>query len=198
MLGDSIVNDASRSAWDLVLQERNPGCRIEKVTSVRGSTGCWWYREDGRVKTFVLEHEPGLVIIGGISERDDIDSIREVVRQVREGRPRVEFLLMTGAFGTVDPMHEKQWRESIADDGKDYRGRLRALAAELDAGFLDMTAAWGRYVRRSGKGLDFFKRDPIHANARGEQILGRVLVRFLGPEAREGDGGAGSLGDLRE
>ena len=42
----------------------------------------------------------------------------------------------------------------------------------MGAAFLDMEAAWGRYIRQSGKDLDWFKRDPIHANERGEQILG--------------------------
>ena len=41
MLGDRIVNDTSRSTWELVLEKRHPACTIEKVTSVPGSTGCW-------------------------------------------------------------------------------------------------------------------------------------------------------------
>ena len=79
MLGDSIVNDTSRSCWNLLLERDFPNCRIEKITSVRGSTGCWWYKEPGRVQKFVLDHKPNLVIIGGISQRGDIDSIREVI-----------------------------------------------------------------------------------------------------------------------
>ncbi len=43
MLGDSIVNDTSRSCWNLLLEKSFPACNVEKVTSVRGSTGCWWY-----------------------------------------------------------------------------------------------------------------------------------------------------------
>ena len=41
MLGDSIINDTSRSCWNLAIEKRFPACRIVKVTSVRGSTGCW-------------------------------------------------------------------------------------------------------------------------------------------------------------
>ena len=102
MLGDSIVNDTSRSGWDYVVGRRHPRCTIEKVTSVRGSTGCWWYKEPGRVQKFVLEHKPDLVIIGGISHRDDVESIGEVIRQIRE-TAQPDILLMTGAFGSVDP-----------------------------------------------------------------------------------------------
>jgi hypothetical protein len=44
-----------------------------------------------------------------------------------------------------------------------------------------MTAWWGRTIRESGKDLDRFKRDPIHANIRGEQILGHILAAHLAP-----------------
>jgi hypothetical protein len=42
-----------------------------------------------------------------------------------------------------------------------------------------MEAAWAGYIRKSGKDLDSFKRDPIHANERGEQILGRILESYF-------------------
>ncbi len=179
MLGDSIVNDTSRSAWDLVLMQRYPNCRIEKVTSVRGSTGCWWYQGPGRVQKFVLDHDPDLVVISGISQRDDLASIREVIGQIR-AQASPDILLMTGAFGNVDPYDQWQWRRVIDPDCySDYRKGLEGLAGELNAAFLDMEAHWAIYVRNSGKELDWFKRDPIHANERGEQILGRILANYL-------------------
>jgi hypothetical protein len=184
MLGDSIIVDTSRSGWDLLTARRYPHCRIEKVTSVRGSTGCWWYKENNRVKPFVLDHHPDLLMIGGISQREDIVSIREVIRQVRAGGCTADILLMTGAFGEVDPRVDSQWRPEIDPAGKDYRAQLRKLAEETDSAFLDMSAAWGRYIRDSGKDLSWFKRDVVHANQRGEQILGRVLDRYLAPESR--------------
>ena len=179
MLGDSIVNDTSRSAWDLLTQRRYPRCRIEKVTSVRGSTGCWWYKENERVRTFVLDYAPDLVIIGGISHRGDVDSIREVVRQIRAAGCPADILLMTGAFGSVDPRDDRQWQERIDPAGDDDRARLCRVASEIHCAFLDMSAAWGRYIRESGKELDWFKRDAIHANDRGEQILGRILDQYF-------------------
>jgi len=180
MLGDSIVNDTSRSRWEDLLAKRYPKLKIVKVTCVRGSTGCWWYKEPGRVQRYVLDHRPDLLIIGGISQRGDVDSIRDVVRQVR-GRPPCDALLMTGAFGETDPRDDERWRFEVDPKGTDYRARLGRLAAELKAGFLDMQAHWGKYVRESGKDLAWFKRDPIHANERGEQILGRILVEHLSP-----------------
>ena len=180
MLGDSIVNDTSRSGWEIVLGHQYPGLKITKITCVRGSTGCWWYKEPGRVKRYVLDHRPDLLVVGGISQRDDVDSIRDVIEQVRRGPP-CDVLLMTGAFGTVDPRDDRQWTFDVDPRGNDYRARLRRLADETNCGFLDMTAHWGRYVRESGKQLDWFKRDPVHANERGEQILGRILAAHLAP-----------------
>ena len=181
MLGDSIVNDTSRSRWDDVLQRQYPKVRITKVTVVRGGTGCWWYREPGRVERYVLAHKPDLLIIGGISQRDDVDSIREVIGQVRKQLPECDVLLMTGAFGPTDPRDDKQWRFDIDPKSTEYRARLKRLSDDLHAGFLDMTAAWGKYIRDSGKDLAWFKRDPIHANERGEQVIGHLLAAHLAP-----------------
>ena len=183
MLGDSIITDTSHSAWDLLTQRRYPACAIDKVTSVRGSTGCWWYKDNNRVKSLVLDFNPDLVIIGGISQRGDTDSIREVIRQVRDGGCSADILLMTGAFGEVDPRDDQQWQEQIDPTGKDYRARLQRLAAETGCAFLDMSAAWGRYIRDQPKELDWFKRDKVHSNERGQQILGRILDRYLTLEA---------------
>ena len=181
MLGDSIINDTSRSAWDLVLQRRYPACRIEKVTSVRGSTGCWWYKEPTRVQKFVLDHKPDLVIIGGISQRDDIESIAEVIRQIRaDANP--DILLTTGVFGRVNPNDDKQWqRISNPAHHSKYRKALEELAQQTGAAFLDMELPWAEYIRESDKNLDWFKRDVVHANERGEQILGRILAQYLSP-----------------
>ena len=180
MLGDSIVNDTARSQWHLLLARSYPRCKITRFTAVRGSTGCWWYKDNDRVKLYVLEQKPDLVIIGGISQRDDIEAIREVIRQIRAGS-RAEVLLMSGAFGRFDPLNDKQWRYDIDPTGNDYRARLQRLAKDLRVEFLDMRAPWGRYIRRSGKKQEWFKRDPVHANPRGEQVEGRILYRYLAP-----------------
>lgn len=179
MLGDSIVNDTSRSCWNLLVEKRYPECKIEKITSVRGSTGCWWYKEPGRVKKFVLDHKPSLVMIGGISHRGDINAIRDVIRQIKADSD-ADIMLMTGAFGNVDPRKDEQWqRISNPEHFTEYRKGLEQLARHTGAAFLDMEAAWAGYIRKSDKDLDWFKRDPIHANERGEQILGRILNSYF-------------------
>lgn len=183
MLGDSIVNDTSRSHWDGLLQSFYPNCKITKITCVRGGTGCWWYKEPGRVKRYVLDYKPHLLIIGGISHNNDTDSIRDVIMQVR-AEIDCDILLVTGAFGTVEPRDDEQWYFEINPTKNDYRSKLEQLASEMKAGFLDMTAHWGKYIRESGKELDWFKRDPVHANERGEQILGRILAAHFAPDSR--------------
>lgn len=183
MLGDSIVNDTSRSAWNLLLARACPTCRIMKFTSVRGSTGCWWYQDNNRVERYVLEQEPDLVIIGGISQHDDIKAIGAVIDQIRKGGD-AEILLLSGAFGRVDPTNDQQWQEVQNPASDSYRQQLQRLATEKKSEYLDMRAAWADYIRQSDKPLDWFKRDVVHANERGEQVIGRILFRYLTPESR--------------
>jgi lysophospholipase L1-like esterase len=181
MLGDSIVNDTSSSRWELLAGRLYPKCAIKKVVSVRGSTGCWWYKEAGRVQDYVLAHKPDLLMIGGISQRDDVDSIRSVIEQVRAASPETEYLLMTGAFGSVDPVADAAFAESVSPDGSTYRSKLMKLAGEQKAAFIDVTGIWGKYIRECGKPRLWFMRDPVHANERGFQVLGRILERWLAP-----------------
>ena len=182
MLGDSIINDTARSSWPLLLEKSYPKCDIRLVTSVRGGTGCWHYKAAGRVQPYVLDHAPDLVIIGGISQRGDIDSIREVIRQVRAAS-KADIMLMTGPFGTVDPTDDKQWVTITNPPPNSYRAKLKALAAKQKTAFLDIQLAWGQYVRASGKQTVWFKRDVVHASARGEQVLGHLVARYLAPPA---------------
>ena len=159
-----------------------PKCKVEKIRSVRGSTGCWYYKEDNHVKEYVLDHKPDLLMIGGISQRKDVESIREVIHQVRAAQPRVEVLVMTGAFGATDPRTDPAWTYDVDPKGEGYRGKLMRMAAEEKVEFLDMRGPWGRYIRECGKPLGWFKRDVVHANGRGFQVLGRILEKYFTPK----------------
>jgi hypothetical protein len=181
LLGDSIVNDTARSDWTFDLDELHPDSTIVKTTVVRGSTGCWWYREPGRVERYVLAFQPDLVLIGGISQREDIDAIRDVVGQIKS-KIDCDVLLMTGPFGRVDPTDEETWKRIAEPADDSYAKKLAALAKEEKLGFLDLQRHWSEAVRASGKPVADFKRDEVHANALGEQILGQILIRHLGPE----------------
>ena len=180
MLGDSIVNDTSSSCWELLLGRMYPRCTITKITSVRGSTGCWWYKEENRVLNYVVTYKPDLLIIGGISNHDDTESIRDVITQVRASI-NPEIMLMTGPFGTYDPTTDPNWSDTVTPNGHGYRSRLMKLAQEEDAEFLDMTGVWGKYLRECGKPRLWCMRDSVHANDRGFQILGRILEAYFRP-----------------
>ena len=59
----------------------------------------------------------------------------------------------------------------------------KALADEFQAEYLDLQQVWGDYIRATGKPLEFFKRDPMHANARGEAVLASILEQYFLPHA---------------
>ena len=121
-------------------------------------------------------------MIGGISQRDDIESIRSVIHQVRAKKPDTEFLLMTGPFGNYDPRKDEHWRDTINPESDTYEARLMKLAAEEKCEFFDMRGAWGAYIRDSRWAMGAFKRDRVHANDRGKQILGRLLEAYFSPK----------------
>lgn len=180
MLGDSIVNDTHRSDWSDLLQAHYPDSEITVVAVVRGSTGCWWYKDEERVKQYVIPLKPDLLIVGGISHKNDVDSIRDVIRQVQELHP-CDVLLMTGAFGSNNPKVDLYWSFDIPLNQDNYRRNLYALSNEMHTGFLDMTAHWGRYMKDSPNPIEWFKRDDIHANIRGEQVLGAIMANHFEP-----------------
>ncbi len=183
MLGDSIVHDTANSPFDLLLERRYPGARVEVVVSVMGGKGCWYYRTGLRVKRNVLRHRPDLLVIGGISHKEDVEAIREVIKQVRAGSD-CEILVMSGAVGPEtlgDPRKRPDWRPDPDPAGEAYRDRLQRLAFEEQVAFFDFEGMWGRYIRDCGKPYAWFLRDSLHANARGMQILARILESYFSP-----------------
>lgn len=180
MLGDSIVNDTFNSVWPALLQRAYPDCQLEVICSVRGSTGCWYYRENEHFKSYVADLKPDLLMVGGISQKDDIEAIREVLTRARR-ELGCEVLLMSG------PMHD-DWRvydPAVPDKELSAQSRPRQefyiaeekLAKELDVAFIPMDDIWHKYLGASRKPWRWFHRDKVHADDRGKQILGRILER---------------------
>jgi lysophospholipase L1-like esterase len=180
LLGDSIMGDTSSSQFDLLLGRTYPTAKIQRILSNRGSTGCWWYQDENRVEDYVFKHRPDLLMIGGISQRGDIEAIRAVIHQVRAKLP-CEILLMTPAFGPMTEALVKDWRYQIDPASDDYRAQLRRLAAEEKCAFVDMTGPWWQFVKDSGADYGYFRRDAVHANERGFQILGRIVEKYFEP-----------------
>lgn len=180
-LGDSIVNDTMRSGWVAKLQEAYPRATIRATVYVRGGGGCQHYKEEGRVARFVVPRKPDLVFIGGISQQD-IESIAEVIRQLRDALPEVEILLASGTFGTADPRDPEDLARAHHSGTGDYGKALKKLAEDESCAYLDMTSPWAEYLRSAGIHPHRFYRDRVHANAYGEQILSKILMAFWAPE----------------
>jgi len=178
MLGDSIMGDTGSSQYERLLEREYPNCKVQRIMSLRGSTGCWWYKDENRVEDYVLKHEPDLLMIGGISQRGDVEAIRSVIHQVR-AKQNPEIMLITPVFGHTNDPHIRNWTYEIDAEKYAYRAELKQLAEEENCEFVDLTGEWWKYIQNSGKTYGWFMRDAVHANDRGFQILGRLLVRYL-------------------
>lgn len=182
-LGDSIVNDTMRSGWVAKLHEAYPMAVIQATVYVRGGGGCQHYREEGRVAKNIIPRKPDLVFIGGISQKN-IESIREVIHQVRADLPQAEFLLATGTFGTTDPRDEAALAKAPHSGTGAYGQSLKKLAAQERCAYLDMTTPWAEYIRSAKLHPHLFYRDAVHANEYGEEILSKILMAFWAPAKR--------------
>ncbi len=180
-MGDSIVNDTMRSAWVAKLSQAYPKADIRATVYVRGGGGCQHYKQENRIAKHVLPLRPDLVLIGGISQQD-IESILEVIRQLRSALPDIEILLATGTFGTADPRVPEELAKARHSGTGEYGSALQKLAAEEDCAYLDMTTPWAEYIRGSQVHPHRFYRDRVHANEYGEQILSKILMAFWKPD----------------
>jgi len=175
LLGDSIMGNTSASSFDLLLMRDYPKCKIVKIASLRSSTGCTYYKDENRVQDYVLKHNPDLLVIGGISNRGDAEAVRSVIRQVRAQKPDTEVLLLTPVFGAVRDEHIRTFTREIDTTTSNFRYNMQKVAAEEKCAFFDMTGPWWTYIQESGKTYGWFMGDAVHANARGCQIIGRLL-----------------------
>ncbi len=185
-LGDSIVKDSCKSKFELLLARLYPKCRVENVCSVRSATGCWWYKDENRVDGWVFSHKPDLLVIGGVSQRDDAESVRSVIRQCRERDPALEILVLSPVFGREGSTKEHAWNvgwDSDPDKAQHpFRRQLRDLCAEEKVAFFDINAPWRRYILDSGMDAGYYHRDDVHSNVRGQVILGKLIEKWFEPE----------------
>jgi len=185
-LGDSIMQDAANAPIDLWLEREHPGVRVEIITAIGGGAGMqrWTHPEDFaghdlNLQAAVIDQRPDLVVIGGISNGGDYDSVRSVVARVRDGAgaigaPVPDILLMTGPFGEWS----KVSNGPTANDDEDAR-QLRTIAAESGAAFMDLRREWIEAVTGSGRAPETFYRDPIHGNAVGKHLQGRIIATWI-------------------
>ncbi|MCX5660771.1 MAG: hypothetical protein NTW19_13780 [Planctomycetota bacterium] len=129
LLGDSIANDTTNSPFDVLLARVRPGVALTIIPSVRSSTGCEYYAQAGRVRSYVLDQRPDLVIIAGASHRWNVEAIRSVVRQIRAGC-NAEILLLTSA---VVPLARRSSEENKWLKPDEARRRLDFFGLALQA-----------------------------------------------------------------
>ena len=184
MLGDSIINDTFNSNFQSLLLRDYPKADLKFICSVRGSTGCWYYQEPEHFKSYVTDLKPDLLIIGGISHKNDIEAIRKVIEMTKT-QIGCETLLMSGPLDEDWRRYDKQ----KPDDGipaqtwtpTPFVEKQRQLAEELNVEFLDTATAWHNYLGQSGKAWQWFNRDRVHGNDRGKQIVGRIIESYFRP-----------------
>ncbi len=188
VLGDSIANDMANSLFHLLLQRHYPGSAITLIRSIRGATGCEFYQH--LVRKYVTDKRPDLVIIAGISHQADAAAIRSVVNQTRKltGNP-VPFLVLTGAIMEPGanrhadpdgmPLSAQEAHQAALAHERHFFTELEAMRAELGIATLDMRSLWEDYLFTCGQPRAWYQRDRIHANARGKQIMGRILEQFF-------------------
>ena len=67
LLGDSIVQDTFHSQFHALVKRAYPKSDVTWLVSVRGSTGCWFYRKPENFANYVAAYRPDCVIVGGVS-----------------------------------------------------------------------------------------------------------------------------------
>lgn len=183
MLGDSIINDTSNSLYEAKLRQMYPKAQIEIINSVRGGTGCAFYKDNDQVTPYVLDYKPDLLIIGGISN-GPVEGIRSVIKQVR-AKSNPEILVMTFSICPTDAKHLADNKEHPRLPGTDpYAAEMLKMAAEEKVEFFDIHQAWDTYIANSPKPEEWFKRDGIHGNSRAKQVVGQFMARYFAPKGK--------------
>lgn len=208
LVGDSIMNDTGNGgldvmlerAWGYDLSEGEARPRVRLVTAVGSGAGMHHWSDDtsggarGRdlnLAQGVLARKPDLVILGGISTWGPSRVWMELIDKVRlgvEGRYGYwpDVMVMTGPFGSADRRPEEA---AAADRLARRAAAVRKIADERHAAFFDLKGAaeayFDRYRADGGELRDLY-RDRVHANHFGKQLLARLMLARLSPQAGDG------------
>lgn len=209
MLGDSVQQDTANAPLDCYLQRLYPGSSIELISSTKGGTGMQYFKD--HVPEYVTAYLPDLLVLGGISNDDNMTNFQSVVSQVRSNdtaRGRTtEILLLTKAWSPNNfPQSIYFFAPSLAELDSvpannvtvpnDYRGHLLNFAWTNNLEFLDLTGIASQFIYgpaaaaavgppvSAGSPYGYWLRDYIHSNDHGKMILGRMLEAFLAPPPR--------------
>ena len=204
MLGDSIIQDTFHSQFHALVKREFPKSDVEWVLSMRGGTGCWHYCLAENFYSYVVDHKPDLLIIGGISNwaehnetnRKDVgatgsDAMLRVAKLARE-RLGCEVLVVN------QPLHcDRRPRPAVADASAtlpkmpfstQWLGTLmprleydvlrkRCEAAKIQ--WWDELVPCYTWLFGSGLPFEWYSRDTVHSGELGKQIIGRVMLGYF-------------------
>jgi len=178
MLGDSIINDTFNSNFHSLIKRSFSKSNMKFICSVKGATGCWHYQKQEEFDKYIKDLKPDLLIIGGVSHKNDIDAIRKVIIMAKE-QIGCEIILTTGPLGEdlrkYDNKNKLQNLPQQCIDSRESVLQKQNLADEMNVEFIDLVTQWYNYLGNSQKPWQWFNRDNVHGNDRGKQIVGRLL-----------------------
>jgi len=177
MLGNSLMDDSVNSLFMALVQRDFPASRFNVVGSVRGQTGCGFYRIPEQFQKYVVAHKPELLMILDSTGGEDLEA---VVKMTRE-QVGCEILVINTPLGG-------DWRKKAETlDWRSFTNRsggpafniipVRNCTQKLNVAFWDMTSPCNDYLAAAGD-IDF-TRDYVHNNDVGKQIIGRVLHQYF-------------------
>ncbi|QPN69364.1 VCBS domain-containing protein [Synechococcus sp. CBW1108] len=164
MLGDSVQQDTANSPFEAFLQRAYPNSQVELIGSTRGGTGVSFYQD--HVEEYVTRYSPDLLMIGGISNGDNLDAYQSLIDKVRahdlENGHTTEIILQTrawspsGIFYPPPPYfflrQDMRELDQLDDLGNhdlstdDFRVALLNFAADNDVEYLDMTGIVAEFI----------------------------------------------------
>ena len=204
MLGDSIIQDTFHSQFHALLKREFPKSDVEWILSMRGGTGCWHYCLAENFYSYVVDHRPDLLIIGGISNwaehdeknRKDVgptgsDAMLRVAKLARE-RLGCEVLVVNqplhcdrrprpAAADASEPLPKMpfsaQWLGTLSPKLEYDALRRRCEAAKIQ--WWDELVPCYTWLFGSGLPFEWYSRDAVHSGELGKQIIGRVMLGYF-------------------
>jgi len=191
-LGDSIINDTWCGNAVALIQNALPKTDLRCFLSVRGSTGCWYYHEKEHFDEYVAAYKPDLVVIGGISNflGSKRHSFKDVEDYMAETVTRCQALGAEVVICTPPPSYEfrkeasaQPFDRSLTTEKSTFQYLQqeyeRRAAARTGAQVWDLSTAPCEAIARSGKPINWFKRDAAHNDDRGKQLIAQTLKAYF-------------------
>ena len=191
-LGDSIMNDSWCGNFGAIVQREFPATDLKLFVSVRGGTGCWYYREQSHFDEYVARYRPNLVLIGGVSNWPGPDkmSVDDAESAMVETIERCKAIGAEVVICTPPPSYEfrkdpgpKPFDRSLLNEAVRFPYLHQAYeicaAARTGVQVWDLTTGPCEAIARSGKPLYWFKRDEAHSDDRGKQLIAQTLGAYF-------------------